>query len=382
MERSPQSTTTQHLQRTLSNRTTINYLTDHTTMSASTSVLKQVRIGFGLMGMTWRPNPQPFEASFKTIEATHAKGVTFWNGGEIYGTPEKNSLHLLRDYFNQHPGEAEKVILSIKGGYNAATHTPDGSPEGVKRSIDNCNSILKGAKKMDIFEVARFDPNVPIETTVEALAKHVQNGDIGAIGLSEVKASTIRKAHELSVKLTGKGIAGVEVELSLWATDILQNGVAATCAELGIPIVAYSPLARGALTENPIRKNSEIPDGDFRKSMPRFQDDALAVNNKITDAVKKIAERKGATLAQIAIGWVLGKSERTSKVRTAEGEEKEIKLGRIIPIPGATTVPRVEENFTLVELSESEISELDELTRQYPVQGTRYGEAQMRYVEA
>ena len=332
--------------------------------------------------MTWRPNPQPFEDSFKTMRAALSKGTTFWNGGEIYGPPNKNSLHLLADYFKQYPSDAEKVTLSIKGGYNSKTHEPDGSEENIKRSIGNCNDILGGTKKIDIFECARLDPRTPVETTITALAEQVNDGKIGAIGLSEVKASTIRKAHELSVKLTGKGIAGVEVELSLWATDILQNGVAATCAELGIPIVAYSPLARGALTDNPIKKNSDIPEGDFRRYMPKYQDDALAVNNKITDAVKEIASKKGATLAQVAIGWVLGKSGQNSKVRTAEGEEKEMKLGPIVPIPGATTVARVEENFNLVELSKAELEELDDLTRQYPVQGERYGEAQMRFVEA
>jgi pyridoxine 4-dehydrogenase len=166
------------------------------------------------------------------MKASLDAGCNFWNGGEFYGTPERNSLQLLNKYFTKYPEDAEKVVLSIKGVLNVERLRPDGSPEGVKRSVERCLKLLDGKKKIDIFEAARVDPNVPIETTLKALEEYVKAGKIGGICLSEVSANTIQRA----VKVTK--IVGCEVELSLWATDILKNGVAAACAEHGIPVIA------------------------------------------------------------------------------------------------------------------------------------------------
>ena len=139
---------------------------------------------------------------------------------------------MLEEYFTKYPKDAEKVVLSIKGGL--INHKPDGTPEGVRRSMDNCLKLLNGKKSIDIFEYARVDKNVPLELTLKTLdEEYVKTGKLGAIGLSEVAAATIERA----VKVTN--IAAVEVELSLWSTDIFQNGVAETCAKHGVPIVAY-----------------------------------------------------------------------------------------------------------------------------------------------
>jgi pyridoxine 4-dehydrogenase len=164
-----------------------------------------------------------------------------WNGGELYGSPERNSLHLLNEYFTKYPGDAEKVVLSIKGGLVPGSFTPDGSKKGIQRTIDECLKVLDGKKSLDLFECARVDPKTPIEETVGYIAEYVKAGKLGGISLSEVNAATIRKAHK------AHPIAAVEVEFSLWVLDILENGVAETCAELGIPIIAYSPLGRGFL---------------------------------------------------------------------------------------------------------------------------------------
>lgn len=161
------------------------------------------------------------------------------NGGTFYGTPEYNSSHLLKAYFAKYPEDASKVVISIKGGHSG--HGIDGSPEYMREEVDNMLKILDGCCKVDIFECARVDPKVPIETTVRALAELVDEGKIGAIGLSECKAETIRKAAKVTK------IASVEVEFSLFSPDILTNGVADACAELNIPVVAYSPLSRGFL---------------------------------------------------------------------------------------------------------------------------------------
>jgi pyridoxine 4-dehydrogenase len=157
-------------------------------------------------------------------------GCNFWNGGEFYGTEEYNSLHLLQRYFTKYPEDASKVVLSIKGGLN--NMRPDGSPENVQRSVEECLRLLKGTKCIDIFEMARVDKNVSLEVTLKELEKYVQVGKIGGIALSEVSAATIRKAAGITK------IVAVEVELSLWTTDVFNNGVAAACAEHSIPLVA------------------------------------------------------------------------------------------------------------------------------------------------
>jgi pyridoxine 4-dehydrogenase len=160
-------------------------------------------------------------------------GCTLWNAGEHYGTPEWNTQTLIAAYFKQYPGDAEKVVLSVKGAFDFATMRPDASRSGIKRSIDKILRDLDGTKKIDVFECARVDPDTPLEDTLRYLEEeYVNKGVIGGIGLSEVRADTIRRAARIT------RIVAVEVELSLWDTHVLDNGVAAACAELDIPLVA------------------------------------------------------------------------------------------------------------------------------------------------
>lgn len=138
--------------------------------------------------------PTPKAEAFAALDAALATGANFWNGGQFYGTPEYNSLHLLRDYFAENPDAADRIVLSIKGGMTS-DRIPDGSEEFVRQSVENCLKVLPpSVKKIDIFQCARVDPNTPIETTMKALQKLVEEGKIGAIGLSEVKAETIKRA--------------------------------------------------------------------------------------------------------------------------------------------------------------------------------------------
>lgn len=174
------------------------------------------------------------------MRAALASGANFWNGGEFYGTPEHNSMTLLAAYFEKYPEDASKVVISMKGGAVPGTLMFDGSAENTRRSVDEIVSQLKGTIKVDLFECARRDPNVPLETTFGVLEnEYIKTGKIGGISLSEVSAKTIHEA----VKVTK--IEAVEVELSLWATEVLENGVAEACAQYNIPLVAYSPLGRG-----------------------------------------------------------------------------------------------------------------------------------------
>lgn len=220
-------------------------------------------IGYGLMGLTWRPTPTPHDQAFRAMRTALAEGKNFWNAGEFYGPPDNNSLTLLEAYFAQYPEDADKVVLSVKGAINPITHKPEGSREAIRRSIDTCLALLKGRKKIDIFECARRDPEVPMEETFSAIQEYVDQGLVGGIALSEVAASTIHEAVKYAK------IVAVENEVSLWCTDVLDNGVAAACKQYGIPIVAYSPLGGGVSAPSHIqRRKLTIPRFSLANSKP------------------------------------------------------------------------------------------------------------------
>lgn len=303
------------------------------------------------IGLTWRPTPCPKEQAFVAMKTAYEHGAVFWNGGEFYGTPDYNSMHLLAKYFTLYPAESKNVVLSIKGGLTSSFQV-DCSREGVRKSVDNVLRLLDGKKELDIFECARVDPNVPIETTIAALAEYVREGKIKGISLSEVKAETIRRAHKIHP------ICAVEVELSLWATDILENGIASTCAELGIPVVAYSPLGRGFLTGE-IKSPNDIPEDDYRKALPRFQPEVFDKNIEMVAKLQKLAEKQACSPAQLALAWVKHLSGKPG-------------LPQIIPIPGAITDKRVSENVQDIQLAESHLKEIDEILKSSEIIGGRY----------
>ncbi|KAK6213963.1 aldo/keto reductase [Colletotrichum tabaci] len=312
-------------------------------------------IGYGLMGLTWRPQPCSEEQAFEAMRAALKNGNNFWNGGEFYGTPEYNSSVLLERYFAKFPEDADKVVLSMKGGVNLKNLHPDGSPEGVRRSLDNIINQLKGRKKVDMFECARRDKNTPLEVTFGVIQKeYIDTGKVGGICLSEVSAATIHEAVKHAK------IVGVEVELSLFSTEILTNGVASACAQYGIPIIAYSPVGRGMLTGQ-VKTLDDIPHDDMRRHMPRFQPDTFGINIKLVEQVETLARKKGVTPAQLAIGWTVALSRRPG-------------IPVIIPIPGATTADRVNENAKLVELTDEEMAEIDATLAKFEVVGGRYPE--------
>ncbi|KAL4780403.1 NADP-dependent oxidoreductase domain-containing protein [Aspergillus varians] len=315
---------------------------------AATSVVGKAvgPIGYGLMGFTRPWAPTDYAVASSVMKSALEQGANFWNGGIHYGTPTNNSLHLLRHYFTQYPEDADKVVLSIKGAYNVATHEPDGTPEGIRASVEHAVDVLGGVKKIDIFECARIDPNVSVETSIGALAALVKEGKIGGIGISEASAATIRRAAAVHP------IEAVEIELSLFTTDPLSNGIVDTCQELNIPLISYSPLSRGWLTGQ-LRKYEDLAETDMRRYLPRFQPDVFDNNFKLVEAVENIAKRKGTTVGQVAIGWV-----------RAQGA---------IPIPGATTEERVRENTTDVTLNAEDLDELQKVLDTLEVHGERYG---------
>ena len=286
------------------------------------------------------------------MKAALKSGANFWNGGELYGTPHANSLHLLNRYFTKYPEDADEVVISIKGSVSRTKRGPDNSEENIRRSIDECLKVLDGKKFLDLFEPARQDANVPLEETMNAMAKYIKEGKLGGISLSEVTEDQIRNAAKLHK------ISAVEVEMSLQTPDVLNNGVAKTCAELDIPLVAYSPLGRGLLTAT-FSKPEDIDKSDIRHHLPRFQPGNMEKNAAMGLEVQKVAKAKGCTPAQVALAWV----------RSYSGKEG---FGTIIPIPGSTTEARTIENGTEVTLSDEELKELEEIMQKTVVAGSRY----------
>ncbi|KAL2824218.1 NADP-dependent oxidoreductase domain-containing protein [Aspergillus cavernicola] len=311
-------------------------------------------IGLGLMGLTWRATPPPQEQAFDTLRAALDNGCNCWNGADFYGTPDYNSLVLVERYFEKYPEDADKVILSIKGGVNPDTHQVDGSPENTRRCLDNYIAQLKGRKRIDIFEFGRRDPNVPLEVTFKVIEEeYVKTGKIGGIGLSEVRAETIHEA----VKWTK--IVVVEAELSMFTLDILENGVADACTQYGIPIVAYSPMGRGLLTGQ-MKKFEDLPKDSLllQFNFPRFQAENFDQNVQLVHKVEEIAQQKGCTPAQLAVNWVRALGRRSKAT--------------IIPIPGASTVARVEENSQLFEITDEEMAQIDGILEGFTAAGERY----------
>ncbi|KAI0598245.1 pyridoxal reductase [Biscogniauxia sp. FL1348] len=309
--------------------------------------------GYGLMGLTWRANPCPQEQAFAAMRMALKQGMNFWNGGQFYGTPEYNSLVLLERYFEKYPEDADKVVLSIKGGMNIAVTGPDGSPENTRRSIDGCLAQLKGRKKLDVFEFARRDQNIDMKITFDVIEKeYIQTGKLGGISLSEVRAETIHEA----VKITK--VHFVEVELSLFSTEVLENGVADACAQYGIPLVAYSPMGRGMLAGQ-YKSLEDIPEDSLLRHMPRFQPGNFEINLQLVKQVEDMAKKKGCTPAQLAISWTRALSRRPG-------------MPTIIPIPGATTAERVEENSREVELTDEDMAAIDATLAKFTTAGKRY----------
>ncbi|KAG5362488.1 Pyridoxal reductase [Yarrowia sp. C11] len=307
--------------------------------------------GFGLMGFTWRGDETPDEVAFPTMKRAVEKGILVWNSAEFYGTNDPlGNLKLIRRYFEKYPEDADKVCLMVKGGLGPNL-VPNGSKEFVQKSMDTVLETLGGSVAVSIFQCARVDPNTPIEETANAIKEYVDAGKIGALGLSEVGAETIEKVQSLIP------VAAVEVEVSLWATDIFTNGVAEVCAKHNIPIAAYAPLGSGVLTGR-FKGTQDIPEGDARKHMVKYQDENIKQNLILVDRLKEVATKADIPLPQMAIAWVRAQSNHNGN-------------GTIVPIPGNTTVARLEENNSGLTLSAETLKEIDEVLKSTKVVGER-----------
>ena len=204
-------------------------------MSVTVAGHKVGPVGYGLMGLYHLTLNNSEDQAFAAMHTALANGCNCWNGGVFYGDPDdNNSLTLLNKYYAKYPEDANKVVLNIKGSMSGKLPRiePNSSPAFIRAEVDKCLKQLGGKGKIDMYEPARRDPKTPLKETLQCLDELVKEGKIGGIALSEVNANTIREAAAIT------NIAAVEIELSLWQTEPLTNGIAKACHELGIPILA------------------------------------------------------------------------------------------------------------------------------------------------
>jgi aryl-alcohol dehydrogenase-like predicted oxidoreductase len=308
------------------------------------------------MGMSFAYGPTDDEESLRVLHRYLELGGNFLDTAEIYG-PYKNE-ELLGRFLREIP--RDRVIVATKFGFRIAPggiRSVDSSPENVQRA---CEGSLKrlGIETIDLYYQHRVDPKVPIEATVGAMAKLVSSGKVRMLGLSEASPETVRRAAKVHP------IAALQSEYSLWSREVEANGVLATCRELGITFVPYSPLGRGFLTGG-IQKLEDLDPTDWRRTNPRFGEKALQENLKLAAAVKELAGEKGVTPAQLALAWVL-----------AQGQD-------VIPIPGTKRLRYLEDNMGAlrVNLTESDRKKIAERVAQFQIVGERYTPDMMALVQ-
>jgi aryl-alcohol dehydrogenase-like predicted oxidoreductase len=312
-------------------------------------------LGLGCMGMTWAYGPCDEAESLQVLRRYFELGGNFLDTAEIYG-PYTNE-ELLGRFLREIPRES--VVVATKFGFKLANGERlglDSSPENVRRACDGSLRRL-GIDHIDLYYQHRVDPTVPIEDTIGAAKELVAAGKIRAVGLSEAHPDTIRRAAKVHP------IAALQNEYSLWTRDIETNGTLATCRELGITLVPYSPLGRGFLT-GAIQKPSDLDPSDWRLTNPRFAEAVFENNLKLAEAVKALAAKKSCTPAQFALAWVL-----------AQGND-------MVPIPGTKRLKYLEDNLgaLAVQLTEADLKETDAHFSEIEVAGERYTADMMKAV--
>jgi aryl-alcohol dehydrogenase-like predicted oxidoreductase len=308
-------------------------------------------LGLGCMGMSFAYGPPGDEkAMVALLRAAVDRGITFFDTAEVYGpwTNERllgNGLSDLRD----------KVVIATKFGFNINADGSRGEgtnsrPENIKQVADASLARLK-IEVIDLFYQHRVDPNVPIEDVAGAVRDLIKAGKVRHFGLSEAGVNTIRRAHGV------QPVTAVQNEYSLWFRAPEQQ-LLPVLEELGIGLVPYSPLGRGFLTGK-MDAGTSFDSADFRSSLPRFSPEALNANQALVDLLRKVADRKNATPAQIALAWLLAQKPW------------------IVPIPGTTKLTRLEENIGAadVELTPADLREINDAGGKIQVQGDRYPEA-------
>jgi aryl-alcohol dehydrogenase-like predicted oxidoreductase len=313
-------------------------------------------LGLGCMGMSFAYGPTDDEESLRVLHRYLELGGNFLDTAEIYG-PYKNE-ELVGRFLREVP--REKVVVATKFGFRidpGGSRAVDSSPETIRRACDGSLKRL-GIDTIDLYYQHRVDPKVPIEETVGAMASLVSAGKIRMLGLSEAGPETLRRAVKVHP------IAALQSEYSLWSREVESNGVLATCRELGIAFVPYSPLGRGFLT-GAIQKLEDLDVTDWRRTNPRFGEKAMQENLKLAAAVKELAREKGVTPAQLALAWVV-----------AQGSD-------MVPIPGTKRLRYLEENMAALDLklTDADRKKIADRVAEFTVVGDRYTSDMMALVQ-
>ena len=322
------------------------------TRRLGTGNLEVSAIGLGCMGLSYGYGPAvDKQHGIDVIRAAFERGVTLFDTAESYGPFTNEDL----------VGEAlapfrDQVVIATKFGFDIDLQSGqrrgglNSRPEHIKEVVEASLKRLR-TDRIDLLYQHRVDPSVPIEDVAGAVKELIQVGKVQHFGLSEARAQTIRRAHAV------QPVAAIQSEYSLWTRDP-EAEVLPTCEELGIGFVPWSPLGQGFLTGK-IDERTQFHGSDFRASFPRFTPEAREANRALVDQLGSIAERKGATPAQLALAWLLSRKPW------------------IVPIPGTTKMDRLEENLAAasVEITTADLREIDDAASKIPVQGARLPES-------
>ena len=312
------------------------------------SGLEVSALGFGCMGLNFGYGQALGKVeSINLIRAAVDRGVTFFDTAEVYG-PFTNeeivgaALAPVRD----------QVVIATKFGFRIEDGKSAGQDSRPDHIREVCDASLKrlGVEVIDLFYQHRVDPDVAIEETVGAMADLVGAGKVRYLGLSEASAATLRRAYAVHP------ITALQSEYSLWSRDI-EDEILPACRELGVGLVAYSPLGRGFLT-GAIQSTDELDASDFRRQNPRFQPGNFERNANLVQAIRMIADARGCTPAQLALAWLLDRAPD------------------VVPIPGTRRLARLEENAaaTTIQLRDEERSQIEEILQAQEIAGERYAE--------
>ncbi|HNH27378.1 MAG TPA: aldo/keto reductase [Anaerolineales bacterium] len=313
------------------------------------SGLKVSAMGLGCMRMSFGDKPTDKKEMIDFLHKSVERGVTFFDTAEVYG-PFTNE-ELVGEALESFKGQ---VVIATKFGFKHGENGPhptaglDSRPEQIKRVAEESLKRLR-VEVIDLFYQHRPDPSVPMEDVAGAVKDLIQAGKVKHFGLSESNADQIRAAHAV------QPVSALQSEYSIWWRAIEENGVLATCEELGIGLVPYSPLGRGYLTGK-VDENTTFDKSDIRSRNPRFTQDAIKANRGVVELLERIAKQKNATPAQIALAWLLAQKPW------------------IVPIPGSRKLERLDENNGAVnlQLSANDLGEIRSAMEKITVVGDRY----------
>jgi aryl-alcohol dehydrogenase-like predicted oxidoreductase len=311
-------------------------------------------IGLGCMGISQAYGTRDEAESLATMDRAFALGITFFDTADIYGMGHNEEFigRAIR-------GRREPIVLATKCGFtwdeNGKQGGFDGSPDYIRKACDASLQRL-GVEVIDLYYLHRADPKVPIEDSIGAMSGLVAQGKVRFLGLSEVSSATLHRAHAVHQ------ITALQNEYSLWTRDAEVEALPA-CRELGIGFVPFSPLGRGFLTGQ-IKSPADFPEGDMRRTLPRFMGDNFQKNIELVQRVQELAKEKSCTPAQLALAWVL-----------AQGDD-------LVPIPGTKRRKYLEENVGAlsVAISSDDKRRIEEIFSSDAVAGPRYPDALMKLV--